>query len=473
LRKHTCKLLSCTGTFGLLLANNTGKPKTGLQSRRKLFTMKKIYGLIIGLFFLTMNTLQAQINVEITYPAQQSGQYNYYGVKVTIDQALDRDITVNGYVYDDGSPNTNHPFSLTITQGSQTAETEWNFYQTCPACGAAASLSTISATYAGAAVVFDIQANMLKFNNIGDVSAVLNQLDVDHETYNANYESQYPNLTADQLDAMDEQNNFDQFKPFKDFERLFSGFYSKRAEVENIEIAWLANNFTGADPDETDLTFDDALNTIFNGSNSFKIGNSVYQLTASGMYIDGVLNEDVGTIALKAYDFGSNSLANTNYSIFSFAPIYNGPSYSFMPYGFEESLVTPCKSNKRKDAEPEFDNGNKRVKYKVSITSVAFRSGVGGKVVYYKKKNGNWKNARTDMAVSCAGTVYNGNCATSFQFSDRKPDTGYKKRNRISTRRHSEDVIPTNNNIWKAFSNQIGMSFDLSGLVTGNLALTF
>jgi hypothetical protein len=433
--------------------------------------MKKMYGLLSFLILCTFGA-SSQINVEITSPAQQSGQYNYYGVKVTINQPLERDITVNGYVYDDGSPNNNHPFSLTIPQGFLEAETVWNFYQTCPACGAAASLSTIAATYAGAAVVFDMQTNMLKFNSTADVSAVLNQLDIDYETYNDNYENQYPNLTADQLDALDQQNGFDQFKPYKDFENLFSGFYSKRAEVENIENAWVSNNFTGADPDDTDLTFDDALNTIFNGTNSFKIGNSVYQLTATGMYIDGVLNEDVGTIALKAYDLKFNPLFDSDYSFFSPAVLRGGPSFDLTNYSF--FAPANCKSNKKNDTIATFDNDTKRAKYKVSITSVAFRSGVGGKVVYHKKNsNGNWKNARTDMAVTCGGTVYNGNCETSFQFSDRKPISGFKKRNRISTRRHADGVIPTNDNIWKTYSNFIGMGFELSGLATGNLALTF
>jgi hypothetical protein len=434
--------------------------------------MKKVYGFISFLLLLAFGT-SAQINVEITAPAQQSGQYNYYGVKVTINQPLERDITVNGYVYDDGSPNNNHPFSLTIPQGFLEAETVWNFYQTCPACGAAASLSAIAATYAGAAVVFDMQANMLKFNSTGDVSAVLNQLDVDYETYNTNYESQYPNLTAEQLDDMDEQNNFDQFKPFKDFELLFSGFYSKRAEIENIELSWINNSFTGADPDATDLTFDDALNTIFNGTNSFKIGNSVFQLTANGMYIDGVLNEDVGTIALKKYDFGNTPFYYDHFSLLSPAVNLGGPSYDFMSLNYEDK-PTPCKSNKKNDTLVTFDNNTKRAKFKVSITSIAFRSGVGGKVVYYKRKNnGGWKNARTDMGVSCAGTIYNGNCASSFQFSDRNPTSGFKKRNRISTRRHTPAAVPSNDTIWKTYSGQIGMSFEFSGLATGNLLLTY
>lgn len=263
----------------------------------KTLVMKKILCLFLASFSFLFQNLHAQITTEIIEPGQQSGQYNYYGVRLHLEQALDRDITVTGTLYDDGSPSNSVPFTLTIYSGTQTAETANNILQACPACGAGVNLGASTVTYAGVSIIYDIQNNILKFSSAADFNAVVDQLEVDYESYNTNYENQYPNLTAEQLDDMDEQNNFDQFKPFKDFEKLFPGFYSKRSEIEGIENAWVVNGFTGADPDDTDLTFDDALNTIFNGNYSFKLQNSVYQLTATGMYIDGIFNEDIGEIA--------------------------------------------------------------------------------------------------------------------------------------------------------------------------------
>lgn len=414
-----------------------------------------------------MNTLQAQINVEITYPAQQGGQYNYYGVRVYIDQPLTSSITVNGYIYDDGSPNTNHPFTLIIPGGSVSAETESNFYQTCPACGAGASIGTISTDYANVSVVYDVQSNILKFESAEDFNAVLEQLEADYETYNTNYESQYPNLTAEQLDDMDVQNNFDQFKPFKDFENLFPGYYSKRSEVENIENAWLNSNFTGSDPDDTDLTFDDALNTIFNTNYSFKLGNIIYQLTSTGMYIGGVLNEDIGTIS-STFDLNDLNLGDFN-SVATYS-VKSGPLLN----EFSENLAPGCKTNKKDKIFPTFDNDTKRVKQKVSITSVGIHSSAGSKIVYYKRNsNGNWKNARTDMAFTAGGTIYNRECTQTLQFSLRSPISDFKKRNRIAVRAKSNSNSQPSNVIWKTFSNQIGMTFELQNLATGSLILTF
>ncbi|XVJ66628.1 MAG: hypothetical protein HEQ40_10890 [Lacibacter sp.] len=431
--------------------------------------MKKLlFFLAAGVCFLCTD-IKAQLTTEIIQPEPQTGQYNYFGVRLHLEQALDRDLIVSGSIYDDGSPSNSVPFTLTIFSGTQTAETANNILQACPACGAGVTLGTLTATYANVSVVFDVQANMLKFGSAADFNAVVDQLESDYEMYNTNYENQYPGLSADQLDDMDVQNNFDQFKPFKDFESLFPGFFSKRAEVENIENAWLSNNFTGADPDDTDLTFDDALNTIFNGNYSFKIVNSVYQLTSTGVYVNGVFDEDIGNVAIIN---NFNNIDNFN-TLNSFMPpnIKAGPFYEMVSYGFAPSN---CKSNKKDKIFQSFDNDTKRVKQKVSITSIAIRSSAGSKIVYYKRKNnGGWKNARVDMAVTAGGTVYNKVCAFSLQFSLRNPVSDYKKRNRIQVRAKSNFNDYPTNTIWRTYTNQIGMTFDVKNLATGSLALTF
>ena len=435
--------------------------------------MKKTFG-ILFLQFLFFASVHAQVQLEIFPMDPQTGGNNYFGVRVSVSEAYNYDITATGYIYEESNPSTNNPFSLTISAGNLSAETAANFYQAGPASSANGQLATIIYMYAGVQVIFDAAGNILKFNSTADVNTVLNQLEADYETHNQNYENQYPNLTAEQLDDMDEQTGFDQFKPMRDFENLFAGFTSQRAIAEGIEAAWLANNFTSADPDATDLTFDDALNTIFNQSYSFSVGNTLYQLTANGMYIGGVLNQDVGTIALNVKMPTDTYLEESYY-----LPIVRntgGPSLDVTNFNLGTNFIAPtnCKSNKNRDTLAIFDNDTKRAKYKVSITSIAIRSGVGGKVVFYKKRsNGSWKNSRTEMAVTCGGTIYNGDCSTNFQFSDREPSSGHKKRNRLSTRRHTSANPPSNATIWKTYSNYIGMAFEFPNLATGSLALTF
>lgn len=289
--------------------------------------------------------------------------------------------------------------------------------------------------YAGVQITYETSSGMLKFNSVADVNTVIEQLNTDYETYNANYDNQYPNYTADQLDSMDVINNFDEFRKFKDFENLLPGYFSKRGQIENTENTWLTNNFSGIDPDSIDLTFDDAENTIFNNSYSFKVGSSLYELRSEGLYVNGILQDD------------------------------GGASMSF---------GTVCKSNKKRKAFPTFDNDTRRFKIKVAIHSIAVRSGVHGKVVHYKKKNGSWKRKRAEMAVSCAGTVYDGNCANSFQFTDREPNSGFRKRKQLATRRHTQAQPPSNSTIWKTYSGEVASSFDTPNTsIAGTLLLTF
>ncbi len=187
--------------------------------------MKQISFLLLFLFGCFNISLFAQVTIEAFPMDPQTGQHNYFGVRASVPELQSNDVIVTGYIYDEGgAPNTNHPFTLTITAGDLTAETVATFYQTDPTANAAVVLGSITAYYAGVAITFDAANNRLKFNSTADVFTVINQLNADYETYNDNYEAQYPNLTAEQLDDMDEQNGFDEFKPYKDFEKLFTGY---------------------------------------------------------------------------------------------------------------------------------------------------------------------------------------------------------------------------------------------------------
>lgn len=437
--------------------------------------MKKILGvLFINLIFFC-GALKSQVTAEAFPMDPQSGSHNYFGVRVTLAQTYTENITVTGYIYDmGGGANTNNPFSLTVTAGNLTAETAANFYQTDPTAPAEAMLGTIATVYAGVTITYEADGCILKFNSLADADAVLNQLEADDDNYNDDYDSQYPNATEDELDDLDEQNNFDNMKVYRDFEALFGGFCSKRSELEEIENTWLSNNFNGTDPDDIDLTFDDAENTIFNSSYSFKIGTDVYQLTSTGMYKNGVLQDEGGSslnhkpnnfIELPKYGILSGPLSSPNYDgSFANLPTANALTYNFF---------TVCKSNKKDKIFQEYDNGNKRVKATVSITSTVIRNGVHGKIKNFKSKNGNWKRSRAQLAVYCFGTYYTNLCADSHQFTDRKPLSGTKKRVKISTRRHSPGHIPVQGTVWKTFTGEVAMYGEVGGSVQGQLTLTF
>lgn len=435
--------------------------------------MKKMLGIFIAALIGFAGQALAQITVEAFPNDPQSGPHNYFGVRVTLGQVYGVDVTVNGYIYDEGNaPTTDHPFSLTVTAGNTTAETSPTFYQTDPTATGIASLASVVTSYAGAVITYDANENILKFNSIGDLNAILDQLDSDYDTYNDNYDSQYPNLTADELDDMDDQNGFDEFKPFKDFESLFPGYASKRAEIEYTEATWLSNAFSGTDPDNVDLTFDDAGNTIFNSNYSFKIGNDVYQLMSDGMYKNSVL------LSANIINRGAKDIYGSMFTQNSYASIFNpytSSKFSGPMISMEESELNSdlsayspgptCKSNKTSHAFGVF--GNERYKLKIGIHAWGVRTGVKGKVVHYKQKGGNWKRSRAEMAVFCGGAVYNNGCSLNFNFSDRNPSNGWKKRKQLKVARHEGNAT------WRTYSGYLTGSFDTPSSNSGNLPLTF
>ncbi len=432
------------------------------------------------LFFSSM--LKAQVTV-VAFPMNpQSGSYNYFGVRVTLAQTYDHNVTVTGYIHDDGAVNTNTPFTLTVTTGNLTAETAVNFYQTDPTATGGITLGTIATVYAGVTITYEADNCILNFGSEADLKAVIEQLDADYDDYNDDYDSQYPNLTEEELDDMDEQNEFDEFKKFRDFENLFGGFCSKRAELENEENIWLANNFSGSDPDDLDLTFDEAENTIFNNNYSFKIGNDVYQLTSLGIYKNGVLQDSGGSNAAIKNDnsdilYASNAYYNSKSNS---VPIFSTKNFitSTNKFGYYNwmhlPLITDCKSNKKKKESVVNGNNTRRIDLKIAITSFWVGSSVKAKAVSYKKKNGNWKRKRTKMAVGCGGTVYEGDCNGSFQFTQRTPPTGYKMRKGLKSARRSQFQIPGVETNWKTYTGLLGGTVDAPDAnVAGTVVLTF
>jgi hypothetical protein len=442
--------------------------------------MKRIY--LNVLFFLSLFSVclstSAQycsgVSVQVYEANPQSGPYNVYGVMATIQAEYTDDITISGYIYPSTDQNNNHQsFSITIVKGTLSASTGL-FYQLGAGESADVMVESVSpcpevtSWYAGVPIVYETANNLLRFNNLNDFNTVMDDLDAAYENWNQAYENNYPNLTPDQLDDIDDATGFDEFYEFRQFENMFAGFYSKRMEIENAETAWLNSDFATTDPESFDLTADDATNTVFNNNNSFKIGNDLYELTATGLYINGVLQiagtdlhlpqrEELAAIEPVAKD---GLYSNIN---FPTQTALSGPSLLSDDFNI---LNNPgCKSNKKDWTD--VPGTNEKWRLKVAINSWAIRSGVKAKVCHYKRKNSHWKKRRAKLAVYLTGMVYDNLCTHLFDFSDRSPSGGYKNRKQLKTARHAGAVI------WRTQSNQVYASFEDAGGTTGLLYLAF
>jgi hypothetical protein len=265
---------------------------------------------------------------------------------------------------------------------------------------------------------------LLQFGSASDLSNVLDSLDARYESHNLTYENQYSTFTPEQLDSIDIVNSFDEFLPMRQFEALFSGFASKRSQLESIENTWLANNLSGTDPDDIDQTYDDAENTISNTNYKVIIGTSTFSLGDDGLQ---------------------------NYSMIA-PPISNRNS---------------CGTNRRNSTMyPTLDEA-RAFKIKVALNTWYVRSGAKGKVVSFKKKNNNWKRARMKLLVVCGGTVYQTEyCGNNFSFQDQNPaPSGYRNRKSLKVARHQ----PGSN--WRTKTAELGSSFDAQNTLQGGVSI--
>jgi len=96
--------------------------------------MKKLHGffltLIISFSFHATNaqTSCTGVTVEAFPKSPQSGNYYYYGVRVTLSYTYYQNVTVNGSITEQGGQNVATIFELTVTAGNLTAQTSETFY---------------------------------------------------------------------------------------------------------------------------------------------------------------------------------------------------------------------------------------------------------------------------------------------------------------------------------------------------------
>jgi len=303
------------------------------------------------------------------------------------------------------------------------------------------SPSSITKTFAGVSIKYYASTGLLQFNNDTDLSSILDSLDAQYETYNANYENQYPTLTSDQLDSVDIVKNFDEFYTFRQFESLFPGYASKRLQIEGIENTWLSNNFTGTDPDDVDPTYDDAENTIANINNKVIVGTTTYDLADSS-----------GGGSTSSF---ASSALSTN-------------SAAVEPFKCGITFNPSCFTNKRKrSGRLVTPDGSRSFICKLAIHAWCIRTGVKGKIVSFKKKNnGSWKRARMKLAISIAGYIYDNGCNSippgSLSLRNPAPN-GYKNRKQLKVARHSS--LQT----WKTKTGQLATSFEAQGVASGGI----
>ncbi len=275
--------------------------------------MKIFYGFFLGLITLMSFAfpLHAQncegVSVEVVPMHPQTGQYNYFGVRVTLSQAYTEAVTVVGIISEEGGGGPNSEFTLTISQGELSAETSTTFFQTGPTSGANVSISSVTPCPPSGGSDVSVNGNRLKFPSIALYEQYAdNQLD----------RSTLTNLatSSSEITTLQEINN--------EQDTLYPDFLK---QVLNQDLILEAGSFLI----KIDLENERALVTNSGESNAYQslVSN---QLTAQGM-MNFDLDVSNGIEILEAIENGTLQTSNYQSAIersTSRIKVFNTPSES-------------------------------------------------------------------------------------------------------------------------------------------------
>ena len=273
-------------------------------------------------------------------------------------------------------------------------------YQATVSC-ASPSSSTVS--FGGVSIIYYPGTKLLQFNSPSQVEVVLNKLESDYETYNTNYENQFPTFTADQLDIQDSLSNFNEWQTVNNFESLFPSFVSKRSYLYTLETNWLnttSDLSESTDPDSLDYSSDYFSNTIANQNDKLIIGTSTYQYTLNGLLVNGVKSEEEGSGSIVFPQFAATSSSTV-----------------FCQY------CDTCRNWQRSwNWSVQFaDDNGRRWKFKKVIAirgvSIEGKGHVRATVKGRKLVGSKWKRKRANLRVYMVGKVYSNKCTQETPFN--------------------------------------------------------
>jgi hypothetical protein len=226
--------------------------------------------------------------------------------------------------------------------------------------------------------------DMLVFQDMEHFEQCAICLENEYETYNDQYEAQYPDATPEELDALDSINNFNQWAPYLQFENNLN-LSSLRAKIEGESELWLettpAEEIDFADDPDSIPVFRQSIRALLNEDGFAKVGTdtiSVNDWEEKGFW------DECGFLTTQRFTFGEK----------------------------EDPVLI-----------------NRKIKMKIRVKSGLLNSNLVGEIKHYKKVGGKYKARRAKLKVQVTGAAFDGDCVLMPQ-GWNKPK-GYKKRRNL------------------------------------------
>jgi hypothetical protein len=184
------------------------------------------------------------------------------------------------------------------------------------------------------------------------------------EAYNDLYEAQYPNASAEELDSLDEVNNFDTWGPLTQFEDDLN-FNSLRVRADSIVDDWLESQLTNQLVGEYPDTFPvirTAKRTLLNRNGGVIIGADTLEMKD---WLEGEFWDDCGFITWEKKEF-------------------------------------------EEEDDPILEN--RRLVVRIQVMSAIHGSSLTGSIIHFHYNGSNWRRRRARLRLHISGGSFDNDC---------------------------------------------------------------
>lgn len=264
-----------------------------------------------------------------------------------------------------------------------------------------------------------IGTSIAVFNDETTYENYITSLEAQAENWDDAFLEEWGHLNDDELNAKEEELNFDSEKPLTDFENQI-GLPSLRKQYLLAEEIWLNNDVLNplTDPDNNPLyDFDVSEMTVMNTLAEVQIGTTIIKkLNADEIsLINNELSSKNATNKTQRVlldDDATLIIANSDYdALIDFnngdTSVINNSNVTVT----NNTTTTSCKyaEEVRKDFSIDSKKFFKAL-IKVPSPSFGWNGKVKAKIVSYKKGVFGWRKWRTNIDVGATGNVYSSNC---------------------------------------------------------------
>ncbi len=255
-----------------------------------------------------------------------------------------------------------------------------------------------------------MEEGMLRFLTVEHFLATETYLRTTTEAWDDSFLALYGHLNDEDLNSKEAEIGHNDEQPLENFENLL-GFNSLRKKIFNEELIWLENDDLdiNSDPDNHYIV-DEVIRSLLNENAEVKIGKSIFVMReeATAQIIDGSLE----TLEKVRNTDDVRTLVDRNVKVIEQAigagggvGIGGGPSGGGGTGG--GSSDCDAKGLKRDSDYAKNSNGDRRIKWVVSVWTYPWGCGPIAKTKSYKKKRKGWKKYRTDLYARVAGQMVN------------------------------------------------------------------